>query len=226
MVPHTPSGRPASHRWLVAETSEALIRAAQHGSSPELDALLRVLRPLVFDYFIRRVDRASADDLAQRTLWIIAQRYRGVAPEHASRWLVTVARNVVRDEFRRFARAAARHAPEQEGISVATTEAPEASVEYAELVRAVVAAAQTACPASLRVVVLGLVRGLDVSELARELGVSEPAVRVRLTRARAVLRRELRQFREASYQPRPSPSVASSRAPGWRQDLVPAAGER
>jgi len=156
--------------------------------------MLRVLRPVLFAYFARRVDSAAADDLAQQALLIITREFRTVTPDGAARWLVTVARNVVRDEFRRTSRAATRHAPAQDAHAVAAPEITAARAEYGELAEAIVAAAHTACTASLRAVVLGVMRGLDVPEIARELGVSEPAVRVRLTRARALLRHELRGF--------------------------------
>ena len=168
--------------------------AAQRGTEQDLEALLRALRPTLFAYFARRVDSTAAEDLAQQTLLIIAREFRRVALEGAARWLVTVARNVVRDEFRRTARAAQRHAPAQDAQAVPAAEAAGAHAEYRELADAIVRAAHTACTASLRAVVLGLVHGLDVSEIARELGVSEPAVRVRLTRARVLLRHELRDF--------------------------------
>jgi DNA-directed RNA polymerase specialized sigma24 family protein len=77
---------------------------------------------------------------------------------------------------------------------VAAPDSVPALAEYHELAQAVILAAHATCTASLRAVVLGLVRGLDISEMAREQGVSEQAVRVRLTRARALLRRELRPF--------------------------------
>jgi RNA polymerase sigma-70 factor, ECF subfamily len=170
------------------------VRAAQDGTGRQLDALLRALRPVLFEYFVRRVDRSAADDLAQRTLWIVTRQFRTVAPENASRWLVTVARNVLRDEFRRSSRAAVRHAPEQEAGAVPTTDAPAAQAEYGELAEAIMQAVQTTCTASLRAVVLRVMRGLDISEIASELGVSQSAIRVRLTRARALLRHELRRF--------------------------------
>lgn len=189
----SPGGEAAAseRQWLAPERSAALVQAAQTGSARELDALLHALRPPLFGYFARRVDAASADDLTQRALVIIARRYRGIDPAGASRWLVTVARNIARDEYRRSARAAERRAAEQDARGVPVSHTGDAHIEYVELVSAIVAAARRTCSASLRDVVIGLVRGLDVREIARELGVSEPAVRVRLTRARPLLRREL-----------------------------------
>lgn len=181
-------------RWLRADTSAALVRAAQLGTARDLDVLLERLRPLLFGYFAQRVDAVSADDLAQRALLVIARQYRRVDPSGASRWLVTVARNIVRDEFRRTARAALRRAPEAHALAIAMPATTSADAEYRELARAIVSAANAACTASLRAVVLGLMRGLEVSEIAQELGVSEPAVRVRLSRARLLLRRELQRF--------------------------------
>jgi RNA polymerase sigma-70 factor, ECF subfamily len=186
--------RPGRGRWLGADVSAALVRAAQAGTARDLDVLLRTLRPLLFGYFAQRVDTVAADDLAQRALLVIARQYRRVDPNGASRWLVTVARNIARDEFRRASRAALRRAPESDAIAVAVSGTTSAHAEYHELVHAIVSAVNATCTASLRAVVLGLMRGLEVSEIARELGVSEPAVRVRLSRARPLLRRELQRF--------------------------------
>jgi RNA polymerase sigma factor (sigma-70 family) len=181
---------------LAGETATGLVREAQAGAARELEVLLTALRPVLFAYFVRQVDDAAADDLAQRALLILAREYRRIVPESAGRWVVTIARNVVRDEHRRSARAAGRHAPAHEAHAVATPDNAGGLVEYDELARAVIGAANAACTASLRAVVLGVARGLGVSEIARQEGVSESAVRVRLARARVVLRRELRRFRD------------------------------
>ena len=180
---------------MACDTAAHLVREAQVGAARELDLLLAAMRPVLFAYFARQVDAAAADDLAQRALLILAREYPRIIPESAGQWVVTVARNVVRDEHRRSARAASRHVPAHEAHTVATPETAGGRIEYDELARAVIGAAHAACTASLRVVVLGVVRGLEVSEIARQEGVSESAVRVRLARARAVLRRELRRFR-------------------------------
>lgn len=201
------SGGPGG--WLACETATRLVREAQAGSPRELDALLAAMRPALFGYFCRRVDAAAADDLAQRALLILAREYHRIVPESAGQWVVTIARNVVRDEHRRSARAAGRHASAHEAHGVASPEVVGGGIEYDELAQAIVGAAHAACTASLRAVVLGIVGGLGVPEIARQEGVSEAAVRVRLTRARAVLRRELRRFREDAI-----PGPCSSRARG------------
>lgn len=185
-----------SGRWLANETATRLVREAQVGEARDLEVLLAAMRPVLFAYFVRQVDDAAADDLAQRALLILAREYRRIVPERAGQWVVTIARNVVRDEHRRSARAAGRHAPAHEAQAVACPQTVGGLIEYDELARAVIGAAHGVCTASLRAVVLGVVRGLEVSEIARQEGVSESAVRVRLTRARVVLRRELRRFRE------------------------------
>ena len=156
--------------------------------------MLRALRPILFAYFARYADPVAADDLAQHALLIVAREYHRIAPDRASRWIVTVARNILRDEFRRVARAASRRAPAHHALAVPAPEMAAANVEFHELAEAVADATRTACSAALRAVVFRLLRGLDVPEIARDLGVSEATVRVRLTRARACLRHELRRF--------------------------------
>jgi RNA polymerase sigma-70 factor (ECF subfamily) len=190
--------RSSHHRWLAADLSTTLVQAAQRGTDHELEILLTSLRPVLFGYFARRVDSAVADDLAQRALLIVARRYRHITPEGAAAWLVTVARNVVRDEYRRSSRAASHRGPLVEANGVAARELTGARAEYAELVDAVVATTRSACTEALRRVILGVLRGLEVSEIACELGITEATVRVRLTRARAILKRELREWHDGS----------------------------
>jgi RNA polymerase sigma-70 factor (ECF subfamily) len=194
MAGATTNVAPRAGPWLAPDKSAVLIRAAQGGTSEDLEVLLRTLRPTLLAYFARHVDAAAAEDLAQRALLIIARQYRCITPEGSAQWLVTVARNVVRDEFRRRSRAAIRHAPEHDARVIPAPSAPSAHAEYSELAEAIVEAAHQSCSAPLRAVIFGILRGLDVPEIARELGVSEPAVRVRLTRARILLRRALQRF--------------------------------
>ncbi len=172
-----------------------LVRRAQGGTGPELDELLAALRPTLYAYYARRVDGAAADDLAQRTLLIVAREYRRLDPLRAARWLVTIARNLVRDEFRRSARAAGRFVPAEHASALPVLGDADRRVEFEDLASAVLGAARTTCSAPLHAVVCGIVRGLDVDEIARALGVSEQAVRVRLTRARAQLREALAPLR-------------------------------
>ena len=196
------STKGSNQRWLAADISTTLVQAAQRGADRELEILLSSLRPALFGYFARRVDCAAAEDLAQRALLIVARRYRHITPEGAAAWLVTVARNVVRDEFRRSSRAASHHGSFVEANGVAAREMTGAQAEYAELVDAILATTRSACTEALRDVILGVLRGLDVSEMARELGITEATVRVRLTRARAILRHELREWHNGSGSPR------------------------
>jgi RNA polymerase sigma-70 factor, ECF subfamily len=193
-----PQTRPAEvyERWLAADVSAAALRHAQAGAANELDGMLAALRPILFTYFSRRVDATAADDLTQRALLVVTREYRRITPDGAAQWLVTIARNVVRDEFRRTSRAAGRRAPAREARALAAPDATQAWAEYRELADAVIDATHTACSASQRAVVLGVLRGLEYSEIADQLGVTELVVRVRLCRARALLRRKLKRFHE------------------------------
>lgn len=190
------TSRAARDGWLPAETATRLVRRAQRGTPTDLDGLLSAIRPAFFAYFSRQVDAPAADDLAQRALLIVAREYLRISPDGAGRWLVTMARNVVRDEYRRRHRVAARLAPAYHAVALAAPDVTPALAEYHELARAVLVAARVSCSAALRRVVLGVLRGLEVADIARLEGVSVCAVRVRLARARAVLRDELRSFRD------------------------------
>jgi RNA polymerase sigma-70 factor (ECF subfamily) len=181
--------------WLSETRTRALIIAAHAGGARELEALLDTLRPAMFAYFARRIDSSAADDLAQRALLILTREYRRIRPDGAPRWLVTVARNLLRDEFRRRARQAGRYTPGLDACRVAAPDAVGARLDYGDLARAVLHNAASCCTPPLRAVVQRVVEGQDVDEIAKGLGISESAVRVRLTRARALLRPRLREYR-------------------------------
>jgi RNA polymerase sigma factor (sigma-70 family) len=176
--------------WIAPDALASLVRSAQHAGgirTRELDALLTAIRPALLAFCARRLDAASADDVAQRVLWTVSRDVQSVAADQAGRWLVTVARNALRDEYRRRAIAATRFVAADAARQVAGSERASAAVEYAELRRAVTRAARLRCGPAVRDVIAGILDGLTVRDIADLSGATPHAVRTRLLRARAVL---------------------------------------
>jgi RNA polymerase sigma-70 factor, ECF subfamily len=134
-------------------------------------------------------DDAEAEDALQST-WLSAYRalasFRGDATFRT--WLTRIALHESSSRAR-----ATTWRPEMyvDGMAVATAVGPEQTAFTVELGH-LLERAIDALPASLRVVVvLRDVLGLDTAETAACVGIAEPAVRVRLHRAREVLRKRI-----------------------------------
>lgn len=181
------SANRARTAWLGGVDVEALLRAARGGGERELDSLLSEIRPPLLGYFSRKVDAECADDLAQGALWIVAREFHAVVPDGAAAWLVTVARNLLRDEFRRRSWVASRFVGADAAKTVVVAERLSTDAEERELRRFVTGAARDTCGPAVRDVVARLLDGLTVRDIADASGLSLQAVRMRVVRARAVL---------------------------------------
>ena len=145
----------------------------------------------------------DAEDVMQDalvSLFSALERFRGEAS--LSSWAYVVARNACARRRRRFA----RHEPLELDDGEAKRElrdagaGPERHAEHRELHDAIEQAI-AALPDSLRhVLVLRDVEGLPASEVGKQLGIGELAVKSRLHRARLVLREKL-----APHMPAPIP---------------------
>lgn len=122
---------------------------------------------------------ADAEDVLQEVF--LKRLYRAPefdSPEHEKRWLYRVALNQCRDELRRSRRT---EVPLEEAALVTV---PDGERELLGHVAAL--------PEKLRTVIhLHYYEGYTVEELARLLGVSAGAVKMRLMRGREALRREM-----------------------------------
>lgn len=134
----------------------------------------------VLAYGLRRVDRATAHDLAAE-VFVIAWRRLPAAPERPRAWLLAVARRVLSNELRRQERAGRLHrriageptTGSQDGVA-------EGWAGDGELGRAVARLS----PADQELVRLLVWEELDPQEAAEVLGCSGGAFRVRLHRVR------------------------------------------
>jgi RNA polymerase sigma factor (sigma-70 family) len=142
-------------------------------------------------YFARRLTAGSAEDLAQLALIRIARAVHRVEPERAYRYVVTVARNVLRTEYRRRAREEQWYIPLDVAVDLQCPSPLDIDADYGELARAVREVDLATLSPALREVVAGLLQGLSPTEIALQGRLSSITVRTRLLRARAVLRHRL-----------------------------------
>ncbi|MBO2462655.1 RNA polymerase sigma factor [Actinomadura violacea] len=168
---------------------EPRAECADRGSTEWFDELFGRYFARVYAYAVTRVGGALAEEVASET-FVIAWRRRDVVPEVPLAWLIGVARNVIREQWRQAARqeliAAELHA-------WATTSPPVAG-DVAELVvdRNVLLRALAALPERDREVLMLLGwHGLSPREAAEVLGCSRPALTMRVHRARRHLDRHI-----------------------------------
>lgn len=178
--------------WPDIEELSRLVEAAQHGEARAVDTLLGTLRPPLLTFFARRLPLDTAEDLVQLALVRITGALPRILPERADRYVMTVARNLIRTEYRRRAREAYRLVALDVANIIASPDSVDTQYHYRELALAVHRASVEVLPPPLRAVVLGLLAGQTPAEIAASLHLSPITVRTRLLRARTILRHELR----------------------------------
>jgi RNA polymerase sigma-70 factor (ECF subfamily) len=179
---------------MLGDRFEAVLHAAAAGDRDAFGALWRASHPPLLRY-LRVMCGDAADDVASET-WIRAmpalERFSG--DENAFRgWLVVIARNHARDLARRAQRRPEDLSPDMsEHLSAADpTDTVDAVLERRSTAAALRLVA-TLPPEQAELVVLRVVVGLDVADVARITGRSPGAVRVAVHRALRTLAGRLR----------------------------------
>jgi RNA polymerase sigma-70 factor (ECF subfamily) len=168
----------------------ALLRAAAAGEPEAVRRLLDEAGPVVNGYVYARVggDEPTADDLVQET-FIEAVRsahtFRGDSA--LTSWMCTIARRRLARHYERERRQAVARA----GLALVTDDVQRSAEEEATERDAVIRALGRLPPLHRQVLVLKYLDGLQVPEIADELGRSRQSVQSLLQRARAGLRAEL-----------------------------------
>jgi len=149
----------------------------------------------VYGYHLRRCrDREAAHDLTAETFaqaWLSRLRFRDELGGTAGPWLFAIARNVLVSSVR--SRRLERAACERLGLRVtASAEPDETWLEGLDEALADLPAGQ------LDAIRLRVVDDLEYGDVARELGTTAEAARVRVHRGLAALRHRLRERLEAS----------------------------
>lgn len=179
-------------------SDQDLVARAQAGDTDALELLLERYQPRLLRFGLRMCRHAEdAEDIVQESM-IAATRtlskFRGEAT--FSTWLFTIARSFCLKKQRR-----SKFAPEyvgsldqlqDEGAELAATSvSPEEAATATELDQALQAALLTLPPEPREVLILRDVEGLSAAEVAGVTGLSVSAVKSKLHRARATLRRQV-----------------------------------
>lgn len=160
-----------------------LMRAAIAGDERAYGEFLRQTACLVRGYARRKVVRAGIDpeDIVQETLLAIhMKRHTWRADAPLTPWLHAIARHKLIDAFRRQGR---RVEVDIDEVAQLVAEPPAAAAMEWEIDRAL----EGLAPGQRSVVAAVSVDGRSISETARNLGMSETAVRVALHRGLAAI---------------------------------------
>jgi RNA polymerase sigma-70 factor (ECF subfamily) len=175
-----------------------LLRAAQAGDAEALDALLRRHLPHVHRFGMKMCrDREDAQEVLQETLFAAARGLRGFrGASSLSTWLFAIARSFCIKKRRRSAFAPEvisldSEASPRAGDSPDGAPDPERRLAGIELVAELTSAIASLPPAHREALILSEVDGLSPAEAAAATAVSVAALKSRLHRARAEVRRRL-----------------------------------
>lgn len=169
---------------MTAAVDVALIDAARRGEPTAIAELLVVCRRDVRRYAQHSCAISDVDDAVQETLLVLSRFVSGLRHARAlSTWLF----RVVRRECRRLARTTLRWDPWQE----AKVEALVVSRSPHALRLDVAAALESLPPDAREIVVLRDFEELTLREIADQLGLTIPATKSRLHRARELTREYL-----------------------------------
>lgn len=182
-----------------APTDDQLLAAVRSGDAAALDALLERYQPHLYRFGLRMCGNvADAGDVAQESLISMARSLRDFRGDSSvSSWLYTIARRFCIKKRRR-----SKFAPAQEeSLDAADGQAaarlldpaldPERTASNRELATAITRAIDALDPPQREVLVLRDVEGLSAAEVAKVVGISIEAVKSRLHRARAAVRKQL-----------------------------------
>jgi RNA polymerase sigma-70 factor, ECF subfamily len=209
-----------------------LVEAARSGDGRALEELLGRHQRRVYRFSLKLCRRnEDAEDVLQETLLAAARTlksYRGEAS--LSTWLYTIARSFCIKKRRR-----SKFAPAHV-VSLASTDAlpaldvpdpsrtPDEALHERELAAALQHAVDALAPGYREVLVLRDMEGLPASEVATVMGLKVEAVKSRLHRARAQVRRELAPLLGVSggrVRPRACPDIATLFSRHLEQDIDP-----
>lgn len=180
-------------------TDESLVAAARDGDRAALEELLSRHQSRIYRYGMKMCgDPEDAQDVLQETLIALSKNIGGFRGDAAlSTWLYTVARSFCLKKRRK-----SRYAPkymqsiESEGHEVAQLSSdaptPDDALSGREVEEALERAISDLDPEQREVLVLRDMEGLTAPEVSSVLGISVPAVKSRLHRARLAVRDQVK----------------------------------
>lgn len=187
-------GNPPRRREVERQTELELIDRACRGDRAAFAALVRAHQDEVYTLARRLVgDHHLASDIAQETLiraWRALPQFRGEA--RLSTWLHRITVNTAWSHRKRARRLSGPSIDDLHDLAAPEgVDHPVFAGEILDLRRRLRAALDRLPLAQRQVVILKDVYGWTHSEIARSMGISETAAKVRLHRARARLARDL-----------------------------------
>jgi RNA polymerase sigma-70 factor (ECF subfamily) len=179
-----------------------LIRRVREGDVAAFEQLFAAYQKRVYNLIYRMVgNEQDAVDLTQETFVRVYNARNRIESDGAFlAWLRTVATNLCRDHFRKVGRTIKADSLDQpiivDGDEVQReiedwTDNPERKLEKQELQSAVQRALGSLSAEHREVVVLHHIEGMDVKDIARQVGIPDGTVKSRLARAREELKRKL-----------------------------------
>lgn len=176
----------------LGERFEEVLAAARLGAEWAVTLLYRDLQPWILRY-LRAQEPSEAEDLAAETWIDVAQgmeRFKGVEADFR-RWVFTIARRRLVDLRRRVGRR--RTAPALPEVIAARSPRGDAEAEAMTNISTRMALARIASlpPDQAEVVLLRVLGGFDVSEVAEILGKRPGAIRVLQYRALQKLAKQM-----------------------------------
>ena len=184
-----------------------LIRKIRDGDVSAFEQLFNSYQKRVYNIIYRMVgNEQDAADLTQEAfVRMFNARHRLNSEGAFLAWMRTIATNICRDHFRKRKRTIkgdSLDAPicidgdEIEKEVADWSNNPERTYEKKDLQATVQGALSTLSEEHRAVVVLHHIEGMDIREIARELGIPEGTVKSRLARARDELKRKLGHYVE------------------------------
>jgi len=180
------------------DTSKLLERA-RAGDEAALEQLLVAVQPQLYRFSMKMCRHTEdAEDVLQDSMMTLARSFRDFrGASSLSTWLFSIARSFCIKK-RRKSKFAPKHEESLEQLPPAeqrriqsTSPDPHQQAESAEIWQQIHAGIQRIEPAYREVLVLRDIEGLRAKEVAEVVGISVPAVKSRLHRARAQLREHL-----------------------------------
>jgi RNA polymerase sigma-70 factor (ECF subfamily) len=164
-----------------------LIRSAQNGDEQAMERLITIYKGLVFTIVLRMTnDYDASQDLTQETFIKVFMNIRKVkSGEHFKPWICTIARNIVRDYFRKAKRTQALSFEDVKDFH------GESNIESTRRRLIIQGALAKLAGKDRMMLTLTYYDGLNLFEVAQVMKMSESAVKVCVHRARKRLRKHL-----------------------------------
>jgi len=208
------------------DTSQLLERA-RDGDPAALEQLLIAVQPQLYRFSMKMCRHTEdAEDVLQDSMMTLARSFRDFrGASSLSTWLFTIARSFCIKKRRKSKFAPEREesleqlAPSEQARIRSAGQDPHQRAESAEIWQQVQAGIQRIEPAYREVLVLRDIEGLRAKEVAEVVGISVPAVKSRLHRARVQLREQLA---ATPYRPQPGcPDIRTVFSKHLEGDLSP-----